>query len=202
VPHLGLAPWRNAVFVTFLLATLPVVMVFFQINGAFALDLMRNIGIRESTYGFLFTLNTLIIILLEVPLNLRMAKWPHHSALALGALLFGLGFGALGFAREPWGIVASVVVWTFGEMIALPAMSACAADLSPAGRRGEYMGLYQVAFAAEFLLGPWAGVALLDYAGPRILWSAAFASACVSALVFWRLRFSESAAEPVPEVMA
>jgi MFS family permease len=185
----GLAPWRNAAFVTFLLALLPVVMVFFQINGAFALDLVRNVGLRESTYGLLFTLNTLIIILLEVPLNLRMAGWAHHTSLALGAFLIGAGFGALAFARQPWGVAASVVVWTFGEMITLPAMSACAADLSPAGRRGEYMGLYQVAFAIAFLLGPWAGTALLDRAGPRVLWSSAFASAALSALIFSRLRF-------------
>lgn len=187
--HSGLAPWRNAAFLVFLLATLPVVMVFFQINGAFALDLVKNVGLRESTYGFMFTLNTLIIILLEVPLNLRMARWSHARALALGALLIGAGFGTLAVARELWSVAGSVVVWTFGEMITLPAMSAFAADLAPAGRRGEYMGLYQVAFAIAFLLGPWAGVALLDHAGPRVLWGSAFASAALSAAIFSRLRF-------------
>lgn len=189
----GVSPWRNVAFLTFLVATLPVVMVFFQINGAFALDLVRNVGLRESTYGFLFTLNTMIIILLEVPLNLRMARWSHSRALALGALLIGSGFGALAVARELWSVAASTVVWTFGEMITLPSMSACTADLSPAGRRGEYMGLYQVGFAIAFLFGPWAGTAILDHSGPRVLWGLAFASAALSAAVFSRLRLGAGA---------
>ena len=170
--------------------------MFFQINGAFALDLVRNVGLRESTYGFLFTLNTLIIILLEVPLNLRMARWSHARALTLGALLIGAGFGALALARELWSVVVTVVVWTFGEMITLPSMSACAADLAPPGRLGEYMGLYQVGFSIAFLFGPWAGVALLDHYGPQVLWGAAFASAAVSAVVFWRMRLT-----PAPETV-
>ena len=194
VPHSGLSPWRNGAFLVFLVAMLPVVIVFFQINGAFAIDLVRNIGLRESTYGFLFTLNTLIIILIEVPLNLRMASWSHARSLALGALLMGAGFGALAWARQAWSVAISVVVWTFGEMITLPSMSAVAADLAPAGRRGEYMGLYQVAFALAFLIGPWAGLALLDHAGPRILWGSAFLSAALSAAVFARLRL----AQPLP----
>jgi MFS family permease len=196
----GVAPWRNVAYLAFLLATLPVVMVFFQINGAFALDLVRNVGLRESTYGFLFTLNTMIIILLEVPLNLRMARWSHSRALTLGALLIGAGFGALAVARELWSVVASTVVWTFGEMITLPSMSACAADLAPDGRRGEYMGLYQVGFAIAFLLGPWAGTALLDLSGPRVLWGLAFALAALSSAVFSRLRLG--AGTPAPESAA
>jgi MFS family permease len=198
VARSGVSPWRNVAFLTFLVATLPVVMVFFQINGAFALDLVRNVGLRESTYGFLFTLNTMIIILLEVPLNLRMSRWSHSRALALGALLIGAGFGALAVARELWSVAASTVVWTFGEMITLPSMSACAADLSPAGRRGEYMGLYQVGFAIAFLFGPWAGTAILDHSGPRVLWGLAFASAALSAAVFSRLRLGAGAPAGAP----
>src|SRR5207249_9397911 len=84
----------------------------------------------------------LLIIFLEVPLNLRMAAWPHGRALALGAFLIGAGFGSMAFATGFRSVALTVVIWTFGEMILLPASSAYAAEIAPVAQRGSYIGLY------------------------------------------------------------
>ena len=73
-------------------------------------------------------------------------------------------------ARSGNGAFASVVVWTFGEMILLPGSSAYAAEIAPPGRRGEYMGLYTMSFNIAFAVGPWVGANVLDRWGPRTLW--------------------------------
>jgi MFS family permease len=134
-----------------------------------------------------FTVNTLLIVFLEVQINTSTAHWPHGRCLALGASLTAAGFGALAFARGPWSVMATVVVWTFGEMILLPGMSAYAADIAPADRRGEYMGLYSMAFGAAFTVAPWLGTELLDRLGANVLWGAMFALAMVSAAAMSRL---------------
>jgi len=172
----------------FILALFPVTIVFFQHLGAMPLYLVRDLGLPMTFFGLLSTLNTAIILLVEVPLNQSMAHWPHRRALALGAFLASAGFGALGLAHSALPLAATVVIWTCGEMILFPASAAYVAEIAPPGRRGEYMGLYSMVFGASVTLGPWLGTAVLDACGPAILWGAVFAVGCLSVLLLGRLR--------------
>src|SRR5262249_12796619 len=107
---------RDRRLLYFLVAFVPVGIVFFQHEAAMSLFLVNGLGFKESVYGLLFTLNTLLIVALEIPLNAWTAEWPHARSLALGALLVGSGFGLLAVARSLPAIAFTVVVWTFGEM--------------------------------------------------------------------------------------
>ncbi|HKB06963.1 MAG TPA: MFS transporter [Candidatus Polarisedimenticolia bacterium] len=195
------APWSayaDRRMLYFLAALLPVMLVFFQHEAAMSLFLVRDLGLPESSFGLLFTINTLLIIFLEVPLNLRMSDWPHGRALALGAFLVGAGFGAMALASGFWSAVMTVVIWTFGEMILLPTSSAYAAEIAPPDLRGSYMGLYTTSFSVAFAIGPWLGTATLDRRGPIVLWGAAFLFGCVSAAMMARIRFGTSHAADEP----
>ncbi|MBI4752417.1 MAG: MFS transporter [Acidobacteria bacterium] len=158
--------------------------VFFQHEAAMPLFLVRDLKLAESTYGFLFTVNTLIIVFVELPLNSAMANWSHRQSLVLGGVLCGLGFGSLAFVNGTLGVVATVVIWTFGEMILFPSMVAYVADLAPAHRRGEYMGFYNLAFSLAFMLAPWAGTELLDRAGATTLWGTCLVVGLLAAAIF------------------
>jgi MFS family permease len=172
----------------FLAGIVPVVVVFFQHNGAMPLYLVNDLHLSESTYGLLFTVNTGLIILLEVPLNIAMARWPHHRALALGSFLFGLGFGAMSLVSDLVGVVLTVVVWSFGEMILLPGAANYMAEIAPTHRRGMYMGLFQMTFSFSFAISGWVGTSTLEHFGGQVLWGATFVAGCVSALLLWRIR--------------
>ena len=185
----------------FLAALLPVMLVFFQHEAAMSLFFVRGLGLPESSFGLLFTINTLLIIFLEVPLNLRMAAWPHGRALALGAFLIGAGFGGMAFTTGFRSVALTVMIWTFGEMILLPASSAYAAEIAPVAQRGSYMGLYTMSFSVAFAIGPWLGTLTLDHHGPVILWGAAFLLGCLSAAMMARIRWGPSHAtdeQPAP----
>lgn len=184
----GPAAWTDRHLLYFLVALLPILVVFFQHEASMPLFLVDDLHMKESSYGLLFTLNTVLIILLEVPLNLRTSHWPHRRTLALGAFLIGAGFGAMALCSGPLGIVLTVAIWTFGEMMLLPGSSAYVADISPAARRGSYMGLYTMSFSAAFTIGPGLGVALLERFGARVLWAAAFALGCLSTAMLGRVR--------------
>lgn len=88
------------------------------------------------------------------------------------------------------------MVWTFGEMILFPAMSDAVATLAPADRRGEYMGLLSLCFAAALTLGPWLGVLTYAKAGPRVVWLATFAIAGISGLLLARFRTPGTSPQP------
>src|SRR5207247_2476239 len=134
----------------------------FQLEAALPLYVVRDLHISERSFGLTFTINTVIIVLLEVPLNSATSHWPHRRSLALGALLCASGFGALVWARDFAAVALTTVVWTFGEMILFPAMSAYTADIAPPARTGEYMGLYTTAFGIAFSAGPALGTAVLE----------------------------------------
>lgn len=174
-------------FLYFLIALIPIMVVFFQHVAAMPLYLVRDLHLQQSIYGMLITLNTVLIILLEVPLNTAMAHWPHRRGLALGAFLCGAGFGGLAFATEVWGVAGTVVIWTLGEIILLPSTAAYVADMAPPERRGEYMGLYMMTSSLAFTIGPWIGAEILERFGARVLWSATFVCAGLSALMMSRV---------------
>jgi MFS family permease len=161
-------------------------MVFFQTAAAMPLYMVRDLNYSEYVFGLLLSINTVLIILIEVPLNTAMSNWPHGRTLALGAILTGAGFGALAFVSEVWAIGATVIIWTFGEMILLPSASAFVADVAPATRRGTYMGFYQMSYGIAFAVGPWLGASVLDRFGASTLWVSAFMACLVSAAALWR----------------
>lgn len=183
-------PGRGALadhrFLLFLAAFIPVQVVFFQLQAAMPLFLVRSPGISASGFGILLTINTVLIILLEVPLNSAMAHWNARKSLAAGALLVGIGFGSLAFATGVWSVAATVVVWTFGEMILFPGSSAYVADSAPPQRRGQYMGLFQMTFSLSFTIGPWLGAEVLEAFGAPFLWTAAFVGCLLSAALMAR----------------
>ncbi len=195
----GVRAFANLRFLYFLAAFFPAALVFFQLMSTMPLFLVSGLGLSESAFGFLLTINTGIIIFVEVPLNSAMARWRHGRTLALGAALVGMGFGAMAFARDFWTMAATVVVWTFGEMILLPSSAAFVADLAPAGRRGEYMGLYQGTFSLALISGPWVGTRILESWGGQVLWLLAGAVGVLSAVLLLAADTeSPIASEPEP----
>jgi len=191
-PVADLRAFRNRRMLYFLVALIPTQLVFFQLTSTVPLFLVHYLRLPESIYGTVFTLNTLMIVVLELPLNNAMAQWSHRRTLTLGAFLYAIGFGSFALAKGPMGIFAAVVVWTFGEMILMPGSAAYAAEIAPTGRRGEYMGLYTMSFSFAFSLGPWLGAMLLERHGPQALWGTALVSGCISTLLMSRIGLEKS----------
>jgi MFS family permease len=175
-------------FLYFLAAMIPVEMVFFQSLAAMPLFLVRDLHLTEAGFGMVLAVNTVLIILVEVPLNAAMADWPHRHALVLGALLVGMGFGGLVFRGRVFWVASTVVVWTFGEMILLPASAAYVSDIAPPARSGAYMGLYTMGFSVAFAVGPFLGVAAMERFGSGSVWIGAFVCGCITATMLWYLR--------------
>src|SRR5271170_6352053 len=187
-PAADLRAFRNPRMLYFLAALIPVQLVFFQLTSTLPLFLVGYLHFPESVFGTIFTVNTLLIVALEVPLNTAMEHWTHRRTLMLGAFLYAVGFGSYALVGiAPFGktvvVFAAVVIWTFGEMILMPGSSAYAAELAPPERRGEYMGLYTMSFNIAFAVGPWLGASVLGKWGATTVWGAAFVSGCISSLM-------------------
>jgi predicted MFS family arabinose efflux permease len=178
--------FRDHTFLIFLAGVLLVGIVFFQHEAAMPLYLVRYLGLSPAFYGMLFTVNTLLIVALEVPLNTATSHWPNTRALVVGSALFAIGFGALAVVASPAGVIATVVVWTFGEMMLFPAMAAHLGDIAPENQRGSYMGTYSMALSVAFTIGPWMGTQILDAFGPVVVWTIMLALGLLAAILMSR----------------
>ncbi len=179
---------KNKKFLYFLLAFIPVQIVFFQHIGALPLHIVNGLGFSNAVFGYLIAINTVLIIFVEVPLNDAMRSWAHWKSLGLGSLLSGIGFGLLAFAQDISPIILLIIIWTFGEMILFPASGDYVASISPEKQRGEYMGYFQMSFSFSFMVGPWLGAEVLEQFGSLNLWLGCFALGLISTLMMLNLK--------------
>ena len=183
-------------YIIFLGALFLTCMVFFQHEGPLSLFLVEDLSLSPAFYGMLFTVNTVMIVFMEVPLNAITAHWPHHRALALGAFFFAAGSGMFAFATGPAVVIAGIVIWTFGEMMIFPQASAYIAEIAPPHRRGEYMGAYALAFSLAFALAPWAGTVVFAKFGAQTLWLSVFVVGAISAFTMLRVTTEQASETP------
>ena len=158
----------NRAFMIFLLATVCITMVDFQMASTFALH-VTSVGLPTKAYGLLVSTNGILIVFFELLITTFVQRFRPQPVIALGYFLSGFGFALTGIARTV--LAAPVVVWTTGEMVSSPMASAYVAQLAPEKYRGRYMGLLVVAWSFGMLIGPPLGT-LIFARNPMILWAA------------------------------
>jgi MFS family permease len=158
---------------------------------------VNHLHLTPAMFGLIATINTLLIVAVEIPLNHATSAWSHRRTMVLGALCTALGFGLIGLATGFPMLAATTVIWTVGEMITSPGISAYVADIAPPARRGEYMGLFTMTWSVSFIVAPWAGTQLLAHVGPRLVWPVLAGLGVLSALGYTRL--PGRAHEPAPD---
>lgn len=192
------AAWRvmrdDRRFHKLLLAQFAMALVFLQMSSTFSLH-VTSAGISKTTYGLLMSLNGVMIILLELPLTMRTRRLPQRATIAVGYLLIGFGFMLNAWALQLPALVLVIIVFTIGEMIAMPIASAFIVDGVPPEMRGRYMGMYGLVWALALTVGPGTGVRL--HAGsPLLLWGACGVLGVIAALtVLWTKEESRTAAD-------
>jgi MFS family permease len=189
--------FHDSRLILFLLSVIPIAFVFFQHISAMPLYMVRDLKMSEKIYGLMFTLNTLLIVVLELPINLATVHWSSRKSLVLGTILTAIGFGGLAFATNITTVMMTVIVWTFGEMILFPAMSAYVAHIAPPHKQGIYMGFYVMTFGIGFTLAPWGGTQLLNHGG-IICWGVISVVGMISAIMMATFVRDPVAAEKVP----
>jgi len=163
-----------------LLATMAIAPVFFQMSSTLGLHVI-HLGFSGQVYGLILSLNGGLVVLCELPITTITRRFPARKVMAAGYILSGTGFALNAFAHGIPALASSMVILTFGEMIAMPVAGAYIADLAPAHMRGRYMGVYTLIWALALMVGPAAGMRLFSI-GPSVLWLACGAMGLIGAL--------------------
>jgi len=183
----GRSPWRDRVFLASLGLQFLQALVFFQLQGTFMLYLNEVRGFGESLVGRLLAINTVVIVLFEMILVHRLERVSALRVVAVSGLFLGMGFGLLPYGAGVAWVGFTIALWTIGEMLAAPMMSAFVADRSEVSNRGRYMGLYAMTFSIASLVAPLVGTRVYASFGPDVLWSASLAAGVLSCAGFLAL---------------
>ena len=187
-------------FVAFLLASMLATLVYIQLNTTLAVYLRDVHGVPAQGYGWLLSLNALMVVLFQFAITRRLRPYPPMLMLAVAAGFLAVGFGMFGFVSSYAFFVAADVILTIGEMIMVPVAQALVADMAPAEMRGRYMAMYGFSWGVPFVIGPTAAGLVMDYLDPRWVWFAAFVIGCMAVAIFLGLyRFGVGAAAPANE---
>jgi MFS family permease len=159
---------RDRAFVLFLVATVCVMWVEFQIHSALPLY-VTSLGFSPKDYGLLLSLNGVMIVLFELAITGWTQRLPPRPMIAIGYGLAVIGVALTGIAKSLPALAATVVVWTIGEMIYAPVTGAYVTNLAPERFRGRYHGMWVLTWSIAMLAGPSLGTWI--YArDPGVLW--------------------------------
>lgn len=142
------------------------------------LDMSRH-GLGPSAYGLVIASNAILIVLITIQVSRMVGKWPRFGAIALAALLTGLGFGVNGLAATLPVYVLGVVVWSLGEVVNAAVAPSIIADLSPLNLRGLYQGIFGAAWGLSLFVGPLVGSWVFERFTPVGLWSGCAVLGCL-----------------------
>jgi predicted MFS family arabinose efflux permease len=166
----GRSPFRDGPFLILMVASFLIACVFFQIFSTLPLYLREVYRFREDLIGSLLAMNALVIVLVEMVLVRRIEHRDQMRVVALGGLLVCAGFAMMPFGSSVAWAVVTILVWTTGEMLALPFLNAVVAHRAGPGSRGWYMGLFMTTFSLAVVVAPLGGTAVYQELGPELLW--------------------------------
>ena len=172
---------RDRRFLQLLAASWLIAPVFFQMNSTFALHVTKS-GFSAAAYGALISMNGVLVVLFELPLTSITRKLSPRRVMAVGYLLIGGGFAFNAISHSLATLAGSIIILTFGEMIAMPVSAAYVAELAPANYRGRCMGLLGLAWALALACGPSLGMILFERSATT-LWIACGGLGVLAALI-------------------
>jgi MFS family permease len=179
--------WRDGVYAQAMIVSLAFSLVAFSFITVLPLTVNLWAGYPAAVYGGIVAVNGILIALFEVSVVSWVSRFRRLRVAALGLVLAALGFALTGLFPHWLWFLATVALWTAGEILALPQQLAFIADWAPPDARGRYMGFYAATWSIGFALNPILFLPLHEWAGDRLFWGLLFFILGPAAIVPWRL---------------
>ncbi len=175
---------RDAFFMAFAGVCVLLGIVYIQMNTTLGVYLRDMHGITTQYYGYMLSMNAVIVVLFQFGVTRRVKLWPEFMAMAVGTALYAVGFGMYGLVSVYPMFLAAMVIITVGEMIVAPVGQALVARLSPEAMRGRYMAVFGFSWAVPSMIGPLLAGLTMDNLDPRWVWYGVGLIGLVTAMAF------------------
>ncbi|MEO8706695.1 MAG: MFS transporter [Kofleriaceae bacterium] len=136
-----------------------------QMFSTLAIYMTDEIGLAKSNVGWLYTVNGLGVLIMQLP-ALRILQWLGiNRALPWASLLDAIGFALIGAAAGFTGAALAMFTLTAAEVLFDPAHQAAIAECGDPARRGRTYGVVAFIQMIGIAMAPLLGGILLDTVG-------------------------------------
>lgn len=189
-------PWQDPVFLQFVFITTVFASCFFLLFRIGPLFFKEEWKMDESVIGMILGFNGLFIALIEMIIISSM----EQRNKPLRFVVLGVALTALSylFFLAPVGLsllmaFLSMIIFSVGEMMALPFINAFVVDRSTEFNRGQYAAGYTLCWSVAQVIGPAGGFYIAEAWGYNALWLTLFSLLTLSAFAYHLLDKKERA---------
>ncbi|MEW6567918.1 MAG: MFS transporter [Chloroflexota bacterium] len=186
---------RHGDFVAFLLTAAIMNVVYLQLYSTLSVYLRDVHAISTREYGYLMSMNATMVVLLQFWVTRQVRRFRPLAMMALGTLLYLIGFTLFGLVSAYALFVAAMLTVTAGEMIVIPVSQSLVANFAPEEMRGRYMAVFGLSWGVPAAVGPWAAGLVLDNYNPNWVWYLAGMLSALAAASFLALDLRRRARE-------
>ena len=162
--------FKDTPFLAFIGVTVMMTLVYMNMNSTLGVFLRDQHGLPEVSYGWLLSINAIIVVLFQFWMTRRLEKYRPMLMMASGSLLYAIGFAMYGFVPTFALFVIAMIIITIGEMVVSPFQQSLVASFAPEDMRGRYMAVSGLSWSISFTVGPYFAGLILDSANPGLLW--------------------------------
>jgi predicted MFS family arabinose efflux permease len=186
----SLSPYRDKIYMLFILLTVFFASCFFQIFTNLSAYLFRELHFSKPLIGFLLATNGILIAMVEMVLIYKLeGKRKNLDYIFFGILMIGIAFLMLNIpGMGPVLAFSMMTMITFGEIFSMPFMNSFWISRTRPDNRGAYAAVYSMAWSAAQTLGPLGGSQLAGHLGFKWLWFSVGALCVTVSLLIRKLR--------------
>ncbi len=180
--------YNDKPYLAFIVLTTLFAYCFFQIFSTLPLYYKKELHLSESYIGIVMAINGLLIALFEMVIVHNLEGKRHNlQYITIGVFLVALSYIVFNIlpGTEMLAIAAMLIV-TVGEVFSMPFMNSYWVSRTAMNNRGQYAGLYTVAWSIAQVLGPSTGTIIAENYGFTTLWWV-IGGICIIAAVGYKL---------------
>jgi MFS family permease len=178
-------PWPG--LTRLLLANLPFALCFAVLEVVLPALVVTRLHASPAWSAGMFVGNTVLVIVAQVALVRRLARWPRATVLAWSGAVLALSYVGFWAAGTVLGTALVCVLYTFGEILYAGSSTALVVATSPPGQLGRALARFQLSSGLGIAVAPALLTALLA-AGTGVLWCSLAGTTALAAAAVWRMR--------------
>ena len=169
----SVSPYRDKAFLQFLILTVLFATCFFQLFTTVPIYFNEGLRLNEFWIGVIMAVNGVLIAIVEMVLVFKLeGRRPYLLLMCYGSVIMGIAYLILNLSIGNGFMIAlsSMLILTVAEMIGMPFMNSYYISLSSGQNRGQYAGMYTMAWSLAQVIGSSAGAMIAFSFGFFNLW--------------------------------
>ncbi|MGG3692824.1 MDR family MFS transporter [Heyndrickxia ginsengihumi] len=187
----------DKVFLLFIFAGVLVAQTFMQLdfvlpvytNKVFQEGALLNAGMihlhfsSAQFFGFILSENGLVVAVLTITITKWISQFPHKNIFILSSLLYAISIFLFGIWNSSWGFIASMLLFSFAELIVTGIQQSFVSILAPDHMRAQYFAAASLRNTIGKMLAP-ISIPLVGWIGFSGTFAILSCLAIISAIIY------------------